>query len=444
MRQYGYVILLLFLLSTLQLTFAQSTRESSIIWQPTVGITWQWQLSGTLDTSYDVDMYDIDLFDTSTDTIEGLKSRGVIVICYFSAGSYENWRPDAAQFPAHILGKKLDGWAGERWLNIAEIAALSNVMIGRLDLAVEKGCDGVEPDNVDGYTNKTGFKLTYDNQIRYNVWLSEQAHMRGLSIGLKNNLDQVNDLLPFYDWALNEQCFQYDECDLLLPFITAGKAVFGVEYELNPTAYCETANAYGFSWLSKTYDLANEAPNACSGTTPTITITPVVTEVPTDVPATPEPTEDPLIDVTITPEPTEDSPIDITATSEPTEDSDEYNKKGYDDEGYDADGYNKKGYDRDGYNRDGYDKKGYDREGYNKKGYDSDGYDREWYNKKGYNLAGFDADGYDKKGYDSAGYDADGYDKKGYDRDGYDDKGYDAEGYNREGYDKKGCTRDSC
>jgi hypothetical protein len=95
-------------------------------------------------------------------------------------------------------------------------------MGARMDLAKQKGCDGVEPDNIDGYTvdNKGGgFKLTYNDQITYNMWLAKEAHLRDLSIGLKNDVDQVKDLVNYFDWALNEECWQYNECDTLKPFI---------------------------------------------------------------------------------------------------------------------------------------------------------------------------------------------------------------------------------
>lgn len=58
-------------------------------------------------------------------------------------------------------------------------------MSARLDLAVQKHCDGVEPDNVDGYSNDTAFNLTAANQLVYNGWLAEAAHARSLSVSLK-------------------------------------------------------------------------------------------------------------------------------------------------------------------------------------------------------------------------------------------------------------------
>jgi hypothetical protein len=83
---------------------------------------------------------------------------------------------------------------------------------------------------VDGYVNNSGFDFTGEHQLEYNRFLATEAHNRGLSIGLKNDLDQVVELEPYFDFAVNEQCFQYDECDRLTPFIEQEKPVLGAEY----------------------------------------------------------------------------------------------------------------------------------------------------------------------------------------------------------------------
>lgn len=234
------------------------------VWSPAPGTTWQWQLSGTLVTTFDVAMYDIDLFDNTPEAIAALQAAGRKVVCYFSAGSFEDWRPDAASFPDAVKGLPLEGWEGERWLDV-RADAVKTAIGARLDLAASKGCDGVEPDNVDGYANETGFALTCDDQLTFNRWLAEQAHARGLSVGLKNDLDQIPALQGWFDWALDEQCFQFDECDLLAPFPTAGKAVFGVEYveDGGSTAVCTAANAAGFSWLIVNYALDATVRTSC-------------------------------------------------------------------------------------------------------------------------------------------------------------------------------------
>ena len=110
-----------------------------------------------------------------------------MAICYFSAGSFENWRPDAAAFPASVKGSS-NGWPGENWLDIRQWSVLGPIMGARMDLAVSKGCDGVEPDNMDGYSNSTGFPLTAADQITYNTNIANLAHSKGLSVGLKNDV----------------------------------------------------------------------------------------------------------------------------------------------------------------------------------------------------------------------------------------------------------------
>ncbi len=231
-------------------------------WVPPTGTTWHIQYSDTpVDQSVDVLVYDIDLFETPQATIDALHGAGRRVICYFSAGSYEDWRPDEGDFPAASLGNNLAGWPGERWLDVRH-AGLRPIMEARLDMAVSKACDGVDPDNVDGYTNNSGFSLTYADQLAYNTWMAGQAHARGLAVGLKNDLDQIADLEPLYDFAVNEECLDYSECHLLNPFVASGKAVFHLEYvdqssqgAAKQGQVCGQSSIQGFSTLIKTWDL---------------------------------------------------------------------------------------------------------------------------------------------------------------------------------------------
>ncbi len=235
----------------------------------TPGTTWQWQLTGTINTATldkstnNKKMYDIDLEDTSVSTISALKAKGIIVICYFSAGTSENWRSDYSKFPSTVKGSKVDGWAGENWLDVRNLGVLMPIMTARMDTAVNKGCDGLEPDNVDAYTNKSGFPLTANDQKTYLISLANEAHKRNLSIGLKNNIDQVSELSSTFDWALNEQCYQYNECGVYSAFINKNKAVFGVEYSGSTSSFCSKANASNFDWLLKGIDLGATPRTAC-------------------------------------------------------------------------------------------------------------------------------------------------------------------------------------
>jgi hypothetical protein len=224
-------------------------------WIPAPDTTWQWQLSGRVDTSVKAKMYDIDLFDTSAATVARLHHRGRHVVCYLDAGSYEPDRPDAASFPAAVLGAGVEGWPGERWLDIRRLDVLGPILKRRLDLCRHKGFDGVEPDNVDAYANDSGFPLSAADQLRFNRYVAATAHARGLSVGLKNDLDQVAALQPDFDWALNEQCFQYHECGALRPFARAHKAVFVAEYERAPSTFCAQARAAGYMAMRKHLEL---------------------------------------------------------------------------------------------------------------------------------------------------------------------------------------------
>jgi len=202
-------------------------------YRPGVSATWQWQLQPNgddeINTTYEVEVYDVDLFDVPASLIEQLHDDGRRVICYFSAGSYEDFRDDAKAFSPEDLGTTLDGFTDERWLDIRS-SGVHAIMQARLAIAAEKGCDGVEPDNMDGYANDAGFPLTADDQLAFNRFIANEAHRQGLSVGLKNNLDQIPDLVAYFDFAVNEQCHEFDECDALTPFIDAGKPVFNAEY----------------------------------------------------------------------------------------------------------------------------------------------------------------------------------------------------------------------
>jgi hypothetical protein len=229
------------------------------IWRPAPGIEWQLQFSGLpVDKSVGAEMYDVDLFDTEADVIAALHAQGRKVVCYMSAGSWEEWRPDADQFPASVVGADYVGWPGEKWLDIRQIDVIGPMMQARMDECQSKGFDGLDPDNVDAYTIDTGFPLTYEDQIAYNTWLASEAHRRGLSIGLKNNVEQVSDLLPHFDWALTEGCFDQGWCEDMTPFLEAGKAVFAVEYTdtgIGLDDFCPQAEALGLSAILKHREL---------------------------------------------------------------------------------------------------------------------------------------------------------------------------------------------
>ena len=173
---------------------------------------------------------------------------GKKVICYMEAGAYETYRPDAAKFKAlspRIWGAADEGWPGSYWLDIRRIDELAPIMKARFQICKDKGFDAIEPDEITAWNNNSGFPLTYADQIAYNRAVAGWAHAIGMSIGLKGDLEQAHDLVDDFDWTLNEECYQYDECSQvsnegrgadgkdyagLQLFAKAGKAVWIAEY----------------------------------------------------------------------------------------------------------------------------------------------------------------------------------------------------------------------
>jgi endo-alpha-1,4-polygalactosaminidase (GH114 family) len=230
-----------------------SPAPASDWWQPEPGLTWQWQLDGEVDTTIDAQVYDLDLY-VDQAAIDELHARGVKVICYISVGSFEDWRPDADRFPEVVLGRVYTGWLGEKWLDIRRIDLLAPIMTARLDLCANKGFDGVEPDNIEIYESNTGFTLNYRDQLVYARWLVNEAHARGLAIGLKNAPDMVNDTLELFDFAIVEDAYYYEWIDSMIPFISMGKPIFAAEYtdlRIDFEAACRRATREGVGLILK-------------------------------------------------------------------------------------------------------------------------------------------------------------------------------------------------
>lgn len=228
-------------------------------WRPTPDASFQLQFSGeAIDLGVDAAVYDLDLFETEPTLIAAVHERERRVLCYVSVGTREDWRPDAGRFPAAAVGRTYPEWPGETWLDIRRLDDIGPVLLARLDLARDKGCDGIEPDNLDGYETDSGFPLTGADTVRFVRWLAAAAHARGLSFGLKNSPDLLGDLLSDIDWALIEDCHVQGWCDAMVPARAAGLAVFQVEYTdtgLDWQQACAAAQKRGFVLILKNREL---------------------------------------------------------------------------------------------------------------------------------------------------------------------------------------------
>lgn len=240
------------------------------IWKPVAGTTWNYEILKPVgELSADAEVWDIDLFDNNATVINSIQAAGRKVLCYFSAGSYENWRPDKDEFQDSDLGKDLSGWEGEKWLN-TKSDNVRRIMQARLDMAAQKRCDGVEPDNVDAYDNDNGLDLSEPDAQDYVTFLANEAHSRNLSLALKNAGNIVPAVIDIVEYSVQEQCIQYDNCNQFMPFIQANKPVFHVEYpkgdDINNINFiatdveesiCDNSAAAGFSTIIKNMDLDN-------------------------------------------------------------------------------------------------------------------------------------------------------------------------------------------
>jgi hypothetical protein len=246
------------------------TARGGSPWVPTPGLQWQYQLQGALKTNLCVvprsggacvrpDVYDVDLYatDGTTPNIAGvaaIHAAGAHAVCYVDAGTWENFRPDAGAYPDSVKGLP-NGWPGEVWLDIRATGVLLPIIDARVNKCAAAGFDAVEFDNVDGYTNNTGFPLSAADQLTFNEDLANYAHAHGLSVGLKNDLDQLSQLQNIFDFAINEQCAQYQECAAYSGWSAAGKAVVEVEYHARPGRYCPDADLHGRDAIQKSLAL---------------------------------------------------------------------------------------------------------------------------------------------------------------------------------------------
>ncbi|WVQ73304.1 hypothetical protein IAR50_002872 [Cryptococcus sp. DSM 104548] len=207
----------------------------------------------------DGEVYIVDAEGTSAETIAQYKANGKTVICYFSAGSWEPGRSDASSFDASCVcgsgqtftndgcssnDNKLNGW-DEWWLDIHSDSCKTNVesvMTTRIENAAAKGCDGIDPDNVDSFSNEDQqHGNTAQDEVDYLLWLASSAKANNMLIDLKNAgsllVDEngqatvwQSEIVNAFDFSVVESCHEYNECDIYDSFLAAGKPEFQIEY----------------------------------------------------------------------------------------------------------------------------------------------------------------------------------------------------------------------
>jgi len=256
------ILLSIFLLFVLFLTH---TVEA--IWQPKPGTTWNIVLKGDLNIKKEkAEVVEIDLHSHDAQFIQSLHDAGKKVICYFSGGTYEDFRPDKDEYSKvdGLIKNKYKEWEGESWVDI-RLDGLKPILTERMKLAATKKCDAIDVDNLDGCQDKSVMKkwdnpLTKDDAIVFAKWLAETAHGLDLAIGLKNALFMIEEVGGDFDFAINESCVNrdYNECALYKDFVK-DKAVFGITYQYllkyRMNRICDYLDGLNISMITKEKEL---------------------------------------------------------------------------------------------------------------------------------------------------------------------------------------------
>ena len=219
--------------------------------QPQPLASWQIQLSGNLDTTVDVRVYIADA-GTPTSVIADLHAAGRIVICYFSAGTQEPFRGDAARFPAASLGEPVASYPDERWVDVRD-PTVRAIMQDRITAAAAAGCDGIEASGLAAFAATTGFDFTRADQLGYDARSLPRSIARGFrSASSRTTPAWARICSPTSTGPIVWSCLDAG-CPVAGPYVAAGKPAFLVEYgdETRAPVVCPGARALGLSAIIK-------------------------------------------------------------------------------------------------------------------------------------------------------------------------------------------------
>ncbi|MFM2047806.1 MAG: hypothetical protein RI955_352 [Bacteroidota bacterium] len=228
-----YILILIAFTTFISCKKEQKPTATNNFYKPQIGDSFEWRLDsiGLNEVNqYSCKIIDIDAFSATKELVDAFHAQGIKVIAYISVGTIENYRSDSGLLPTEIIGNIYPAWPDERFLNIREIEKIKPFITSRFDMIKQKGFDGIEPDNMDGYGEINGFNLTLNDTKLFCEWIIEEAHRRGLSIGQKNTEELVPLLYKKFDWALTEDIFNTNTQNNYSLYITINKPVFSAEY----------------------------------------------------------------------------------------------------------------------------------------------------------------------------------------------------------------------
>jgi hypothetical protein len=262
-----------------------SAAEASYKLPPTGVNQWYWEIDppdpglaglpaarGAYPSPGSADIWDTDLFQDSnapnagiptgpSPVVRAIHAAGHYSICYVEAGAYQVGFPDDSNFTTADYGgvgdtaTQMQGYPDEYWFNLTgfadyvagEPATLTGAAV---DIATQlnkrfqwcklEGQDAVEPDDLDGYTNKsqsgvTPWGMTQADSAGFERWLAYDIHADGLAAFQKNDPANEPADASLFDGMIIEECNYYnDPCSGpggdATAYLAAGKPVLNAEY----------------------------------------------------------------------------------------------------------------------------------------------------------------------------------------------------------------------
>lgn len=214
---------------------------------PPAGVLWQAKLSGAVDIAEDAELFYLDVSLQDPDDLQALHAQERHYLCYLSAGSLENFRDDADEFPDAVIGRPLANFPEERWLDV-RAPVVRELMALRIQALAAAGCDGVPPSSLAVHAADTGFELTVEDALDYARWFAERIHAAGMSAGLTAPAALTGQLWPTFDFGLAIDCLEGTQCAEFAVFDAASKPVLHIELgdEGSAARICNEAESLGF------------------------------------------------------------------------------------------------------------------------------------------------------------------------------------------------------
>jgi hypothetical protein len=122
----------------------------------------------------------LDAFTATAYEVDRRRGDGQRPVCRLRVAVWEPHRPDAARFPAEVLGETT-GLFGDRWLDIRQWHTGAPMLSDRLRLCQEKGFAVVRWD--DDWGHPGGLGLTDDDWDEFRIQVAALAAANGLTPG---------------------------------------------------------------------------------------------------------------------------------------------------------------------------------------------------------------------------------------------------------------------